>query len=52
MAILRERQLLGELWRVGPGRMEVLARAIARRADRAEDEAAVPEYSSYVADYL
>lgn len=51
MAILRERQLLGELWRVGPGRMEVLARAIARRADRA-DEGAVPEYSSYVADYL
>ena len=24
----------GELWRVGPGRMEVLARAIARRTGR------------------
>ena len=31
LAILQDRQLLGELWRVGPGRMEVLARAIARR---------------------
>lgn len=36
LAILQDRQLLGELWRVGPGRMEVLARAIARRQIRGQ----------------
>lgn len=51
LAILQDRQLLGELWRVGPGRMEVLARAIARRAP-ASPAKEVPEYSPYVADYL
>lgn len=60
LAILQDRQLLGELWRVGPGRMEVLARAIARRTGRMPPESPAedgktketPDYSSYVADYL
>lgn len=53
LAILQDRQLLGELWRVGPGRMETLARAIARRrASPAPVAKEVPEYSPYVAEYL
>ncbi|CAE7452353.1 D27 [Symbiodinium natans] len=56
IAIMRERQLLGELWRTGPGRMEALARAIARRTGREPPEstspAEEPDYASYVAAYL
>lgn len=52
LAILQDRKLLGELWRVGPGRMEVLARAIARRTGRTPMPEGPTEYSSYVADYL
>ncbi|CAJ1351688.1 unnamed protein product [Effrenium voratum] len=56
LAILQERQLLGELWRVGAGRMEVLARVIARRSGQtppaAKEGEESPNYSSYVHDYL
>lgn len=55
IALMRERQLLGELWRTGPGRMDALARAIARRTGREPPEQGVgeePDYSSYVAAYL